>query len=409
MNPLNWISKKLRLTDGGLAAWFAGSTWTNRPVTPQEALKLSAWYRAVKLYGDVGGALPLKCYERVGDDDRKAAPDHAVGILAQFDPNADQTTQEFWGAQSAALAAYGNTFAEKKFLGDRLVALQPMPIETRVTRENPARELRYQFNDRGQYENLPPEKVLHTRGFHFGGDVGLSPIGYARETLGGALATEEAAARYYSRGLRASGYFTGPIKTPEQAKEFRKNYVTPFEGAQGEGGSLILPPEFDHKPFNITAKDADLIMSRRFNVEDVARFMGTPPILLGHAAEGQTMFGTGVQNIILAWLTLGLDAHLSAIEKSVNKRLFTGADRRRFYVEYDRNALMRADSAARGDFIAKMVGNAQMTPNEGRRKENRMPLPGGDQLFINSTYVPIEMAGQRPARVQPAPGEAIPE
>jgi len=49
-----------------------------------------------------------------------------------------------------------------------------------------------------------------------------------------------------------------------------------------------------------------------------------------------------------------------------------------------------------------------MTPNEGRKKENRLPLPGGDVLLINSTLVPLTDAGKRPANIQPAPGEPIP-
>jgi hypothetical protein len=43
-----------------------------------------------------------------------------------------------------------------------------------------------------------------------------------------------------------------------------------------------------------------MLLSRRFNVEEIARFMGMPPILLGHSADGQTMWGTGVGAIITA-------------------------------------------------------------------------------------------------------------
>jgi HK97 family phage portal protein len=402
MNPLSWAAKRIRLTDNRFwGYWFGLSTWANRSAGPNDALKLSAWWRGVKLYADVTGALPFKVYERVGPEDRREATDHEVNTLTSFDPNADDTTQEFWGLQAAQLVAGGNAYAEKRYIGSRLVALQPMPPDTHPHRDQIGAPLKYRFNDRGRYEDLPGAMVLHTRGFRFGGDLGLSALAYARETIGGSLATEEAAARMYAQGLRASGMFTGPIETSTQAADFKKNYVEPFEGAKGEGGSLILPPGFDFKGINLSAKDAELIMSRKFNVEDIARFLGIPPVLLGHASEGQTMFGTGVQNIILAWLALGLDGHLTTIEKSVNKRLFRPGDRRRFYAEFDRNALMRADSAARAEFISRMISAAQMTPNEGRRKDNRPPLPGGDQLFINSTNIPIHLAGQPRALLTP--------
>jgi hypothetical protein len=41
-----------------------------------------------------------------------------------------------------------------------------------------------------------------------------------------------------------------------------------------------------------------------------------------------------------------------------------------------------------------MVQNAALMPNEWRRKENLAPVEGGDQLFINSTLVPLSQAGQ---------------
>lgn len=412
MNIFSWIGRRIKLTEGSFwTAWFGGDTWTGRPVTPEGAMKLSAWWACVKLYGEVTGAMPFKLYERTAGDDRVEVRDHPVAVILASDPNIDQTTQEFWGGQAASLTVFGNAYAEKLFSGTRLVALQTMPFEdVWPSRDNPDRVMQYAFTDRGKREVLPADKVFHTRGFGFGRDMGLSPIAYARETLGGAMATEEAAARVYGSGMRATGFFTTPpTLTEAQRKQFHDNYVKPVEGAHGEGKQIILPPGFDHKTISIPPKDAEMLLSRRFNVEDVCRWAGVPPILVGHAAEGQTMWGSGVENILLAWLTLGLDAHLSRIEKSVNKRLLNAAERQRFYAEFNRDSLLRADSAARAEFVAKMVQNAQMTPNEGRKKINLPPMTGGDQLLVNSTLVPLTTAGQKPSRVQPAPGQPIPE
>lgn len=409
MRLLSWLGKKIGLTDSSFwTVYFGGSSWAGKTVTPEGAMKLSAWWRSVKLYADVTGALPLKVYERKGND-REQVRDHPVAILTGLDPNAEQTTAEFWGGQAAALSMFGNSFAEKQFLGARLVALRTLPVDTRPDRKTG--ELRYAFDDRGKREELPVDKVFHTRGFSFGGDMGLSPLAFARETLGAAMATDEAAARMYGSGMRATGLFTAPAEMTEAQREtFFKNYVAPAEGPEGEGKQLVLPPGFDHKVISISPKDAEMLLSRRFNVEDVCRWMGVPPILVGHAAEGQTMWGSGVENILLAWLTLGLDAFLASIEKSVNKRLMAAADRTRFYAEYDRDALLRIDSQARGEFINKMIQAAQMTPNEGRRKANLPSMEGGDQLLVNSTLVPLATVGQRPpSRVQPKPGDPIPE
>lgn len=413
MNLRAWFKRPIKLTDGAFwASFFGASTWTGKSVSATDALKLSVWFRIVKLHAEVTGALPFKVYERKGDD-RVQVRDHPVALLTGVDPNSDQTTVEFWGAHAASLVSFGNAYAEKRFMGGRLVSLEIMPFEdTRPTRENPARVLQYEFTDRGKREVLPVDKVLHTRGWGYGRDLGLSPIAFARESIGGALAVEETAARLYGTGLRATGMFSQPPGnplTPEQIKDFFKNYVSKLEGPEGEGKQLLLPPGFDHKSLNIAPKDAEMLLSRRFSVEDVCRWGGTPPILVGHAAEGQTMWGSGVENILLSWLTLGYNSFLRSIEASVNKRLFSAVDRLRFFAEFDRDAFMQADSAARAEFMSKMIQSGLRVINEMRRKDNLPPVAGGDQALINSTLVPLLQAGQRPARVQPKPGDPIPE
>jgi HK97 family phage portal protein len=292
-----------------------------------------------------------------------------------------------------------------------MVALDPMPIGTRPDRDhNRDGALEYRFQDRGKVEWLPRDKVFHVRGFTLGkSDEGLSPLAAARQALSISLATEEAAGKTFSQGMRASGFFTGPALKTDQREQFTKTFIDPIIGNDAKAHYGILESGFDFKPINIPPKDAEMLMSRRFNVEEICRFMGTPPILVGHAGEGQTMWGSGVESIILAWLTLGLDAHLSCFEKAINRWLLTPAERSKYYAEFDRDALLRADSAARAEFVSKMIQNAQMTPNEGRKKANRLPLPGGDVLLVNSTLVPLTQAGNRPGRIQPAPGEAIPE
>jgi HK97 family phage portal protein len=408
MSLLSWARQKLSLKDPRGWLGFLGDTWAGKPVTPANALQISAWWRSVMLYAEVTGTLPLKFYERLDNDERRQVKDHAVADLISFDPNVDQTTQEFWGCQAAGLCVIGNSYAEKRFIRQRMVALQPLPLDTQPYRDSNG-DLRYRFSDRGKSDDLSADKVFHTRGFGFGGDVGLSPLTFARQSLSLSLATEEAAGRTFAQGMRASGFFVGPKLDKVQRDDFKKVFIDPIIGNDASAHYGILENGFDFKTINIPPKDAEMLLSRRFNVEEICRFMGVPPILVGHAGEGQTMWGTGVESILLAWLTLRLDAFLSNIEKSINKRLLKPGERKKFFAEFDRNALLRADSGARADFISKMIQNAQMTPNEGRRKDNRLPLPGGDVLLVNSTLVPLTMAGQKASKIQPAPGEPIPE
>jgi HK97 family phage portal protein len=406
MSLLSWLGKVITLRDGKFwGRWYGGESWAGKPVSIENSLNLSAWWGCVRLHANVAGALPLKFYERLPNDDRRTAADHPLAQIIGQTPNDDQHSQEFWGGIGAALAGLGNAYAEKRFLGNRIVALEPLPIDTCPDRTYKSDgSLWYKFRDRnGNLQWLPRESVLHVKGFTFGrSDLGLSPLDAARQALGITLATEEAAGKTFAQGMRASGFFTGPTLKPQQREDFTRAFIDPIIGNDARAHYGILENGFDFKPINIPPKDAEMLLSRRFNVEEICRFMGTPPILVGHNGDGQTMWGTGVEQIILSWRTLGLDAFLSNVEKAINRWCLSPADQMRYYAEYDRNALMSADSTARGEFISKMIQNAQMTPNEGRKKDNLHPLPGGDILLVNSTLIPLTDAG-RLTRSLPSP------
>ena len=64
-----------------------------------------------------------------------------------------------------------------------------------------------------------------------------------------------------------------------------------------------------------------LLESRGWDVEELCRLFGVFPILIGHAAKGQTMWGSGVEQILLGWQTLRLNPLLRKIEQSVKKQL----------------------------------------------------------------------------------------
>ena len=146
-----------------------------------------------------------------------------------------------------------------------MVALRPLPFETLPSRPNG--ELEYNFVDRGKAETLPASKVFHTKGFGFGGDLGLSPLAFARQTLSIALATEESAGKTFAQGMRASGFFVGPKLDATQRADFKKVFIDPIVGNDASAHYGILENGFDFKQINIPPKDAEMLLSRHLSEE----------------------------------------------------------------------------------------------------------------------------------------------
>jgi phage portal protein BeeE len=92
--------------------------------------------------------------------------------------------------------------------------------------------------------------------------------------LGLALATEEATGKTFAQGMRASGFFTGPKLTPDQRNDFKATFIDPIVGNNAEAHYGILENGFDFKQVNMSPKDAEMLMSRRFNIEELARYLG---------------------------------------------------------------------------------------------------------------------------------------
>lgn len=392
------------------AALSAGGSNAGKRVTPDSTLQLSTAWRCVRLKSRVVGALPIGVHERLEEGGSRPAKEHWLYELVHESPNADQTPAEFWAGQIACIDLWGNAFAEKKMLGDRVVALVPMRADrVRVRRELDGRR-RYYYAARNGERILEEDQVFHLRGFTLGGDEGLSAISYGRHTLGLALASDETAAKTFANGLQLSGFLKEAMEgksTPEQRRELM-NLFAEFAGSSQTGKVMPLPRGWEFQPLGMKPGDAQLLESRGFNVEEVCRWFDTPPILVGHAGPGQTMWGSGVEQILLGWLTLDLDPLLGGIEQAVKKQLLSPAERRKFYAEYNREALLQADSAAKAAFLSTMVQNGLMDRNEGRGKLNLPKRPEAETLTVQSNLLPIDQLGKQPPRaVQPAPGEPI--
>ncbi|MBB4001585.1 phage portal protein [Aurantimonas endophytica] len=397
-----WFGKRLTARDGALYDFLGGDdTWAGESVTPKGALNLSAFWAGTRITAETVASLSLDVMEKRSDGVKVRVTDHPLQALLDESPNAEQTAIEFWEERVLGLCTTGNAFAEKAYSGARLVALNPMPAETAVVR-NSSGKLEFRFPDRGKEIVLPAEKVFHLKAFGEG-DVGFSPVEYARQTLSLTIATEKMAGQAFSKGLRSKGFFVMPpgAKLNDEARaSAKKNFVDANSGPNAPW-AMLLEGGMDFKTISLSMRDAEMILNRRFNVEDVCRWLGLPPILVGHAAEGQTMWGTGVSAIMQNWLNLSLRNRLKRIEQAITKRIMTPEERRRFAVKFNYEDLLRTDTEARYKAYEVAIRAGFKTINQVRRLEGDEPVDGGDEIRTQMQNVPIDQADAAAQENQP--------
>lgn len=412
LNPFGWFGAYRAKLSGGSAPGqdrgaYSDPSSSGVPVTPDKALQLEAYWACVKIIAQTIGTLPLTLNTLKPDGSRAPAPDNPLYDLLGFMPNADNTATEFWEACGGCLAVWGDFFAVKHMAAGRIVSLEVLrPFWMDPYREKDGTPI-YRYTDpvlgRTEYR---AEDLLHVKGFGFGDMVGLSPIQFNRQTLGRAIAANEAAAGLFRNGLKTPGYFeykgtaNGGVLNEEQLGRAKKAIIEPMQGSVNAGTPGMLPASFGWVSLGINPVDAELMTNRRMSVEEICRSFGVPPVLVGHAMEGQTMWGSGVEHIVRAFMTTGLRPYLHRIETCIGRDIIGRADWKKLRAVFEVDELLRGDSKAQSDIDMQDANSGIRTRNEIRARRNLPPLPGGDALTANGALMPLTLLGQKP----PAPG-----
>jgi HK97 family phage portal protein len=362
-----------------------------KPVTFDTAMQVSAFWACARLISETVAGLPLTMY-RVGGATRVAESEHALIRLLQYRPNQYQNRVEFFETLTLQLCTAGNAYARiVRDAAGRIGSLTPMMAAQTTPTLLADGSVVYMHQSDDGVAVLASENVWHVKLFG-NGIIGLSPLDYARNALSLVQAGESRAMATFRNGAKPSGLLmVDAALNKQQRAEIRASFA---DLAEGNTDSLIVLDKFmKYQAVSMTPHDVELLASRRFQMEDIARFMGVPSVLINDSSQA-TAWGTGIRAIIEGWYKLGLRPYLERFEASARTSLLSTQDREKFELEFDFDGLLRVDAPTRMDGYQKAINSGQMTPNEARMEEGRAPLAGGDALLIQGATVPLTMAGQ---------------
>jgi hypothetical protein len=134
----------------------------------------------------------------------------------------------------------------------------------------------------------------------------------------------------------------------------------------------------EFKAIGMTHKDAEFLESRKFSVNEIARWFGVPPHLISDV-ERSTSWGTGIEEQNLAFLIYSLLPDITLWEQAMRHTLILQPER--FFAQFNVNALLRADTKTRYEVYQLAITNGILSPNECRELEERNPREGGDDYL----------------------------
>jgi HK97 family phage portal protein len=386
--------------EAGVQQANAGSyNISNVTVNEDSALKLSAVWACVRLIAETIGGLPINAYKIMPDGTRVLDYDHQLCQLFKNKPNRYQNRVEFFETMTMQLCLHGNAYAHiQRGTGGKIVSLLPLMAEQMEVNLLTDGSLVYRYNSGANLSVYAPESIWHLK-LMSNGIVGLSPLSYARNSVGIGIASEDRVKSLASNGFKPTGVLTiDKLLKPEQREQIRNQFA---DLATGSSDPLrVLEAGMAYQQISMNPKDVQLLETRKFQIEDIARFFGVPSVLINDTSASTT-WGSGIEQIVQGFYKLGLRPYLERYEASIANTLLSTADRRNYEFEFDFGALLRGDDLTRFQSYKEAINSGFKTINECRKAEGLYPIDGGDRAYMQAQMTPITELGTSNEPVEP--------
>lgn len=396
-----------------LGSFFANNTYVGKSVTEQSAMQITTVWACIRLLAETMGAMPSAIFRYEKSGNATKVDEHPLHEILIEQPNSDMNGLEYREARTANLAMRGNAYSviERRGSGD-VLSLYPVPCG-QIERKRDAStnwELKYGITDRGKTEWYPAEKIWHTKGFSFNGQEGLSPIAYAREAMGLALAGEEFNARLFGQGLMPSARVSiAEWLSDDQRVIANKKLLEMHTGVVNMNKPMLLEGGMKVESGLITPDDAQFLQLRQFTVVEICRLFNIKPHMVASLEQATN---NNIEHLSLEFVMYTMLPYMRREEEGARK-LFKPADKGKYFYRYNADGLLRADSQARAQLYSIMLQNGVFSRNEVRALENRNTSddPAMSQYTVQSNMAMIDQiaalvaARNAPPKPVPQPGD----
>ena len=379
LGPVSSIGPYVGVYNNGIDAGVVVNTDT--------ALRFTAVYAAIKLLSENISGLPKAVMVKTEDGGYEPAANHPAHRLLYIRPNKYMDVFTFWFTLIAWLMGKGNAYSVIHYEKGKPAALYPVwPDWVKVVFVNGEKMYVVKTNDPdfafldGTYlEN----EMLHFMLFSLNGLVGVDPIVYNAAAIGAGIAAQKYTADYF----RTGGAIKGTLET-EQAlgDDDYDRFMAHWKATAGNGETPLLEYGFKYKAINLSPEASQLIQSKVFSIDDIARIFCIPPHMLAELSHA-TFSNIEQQNIFFG--EYSLRPICKRLEKQLELKLFTDKERGKYHVKFDLNGLMRGDASTRANFYTQGINAGWMTPNEAREFEGMKRLEGLDEPRIPLNYTTV--------------------
>lgn len=350
---------------------WGSSSWSGSRVTYDSAFMLSTTYAAVRLLSDTVSTFPADTFFRA-DGERKVFRPRPAWVT---EPDLGVTMSDH--LQQVVLSmALSHGACVRKFRNDagEVVALSALdPTLTEPVRGPLGDEFIWNGTVR-----IPAADMIYIPLMRKPGHIkGVSPLDELGQMFGAAAALDEFAARFFSGGSTTSGIIEMPqTLSPVQAKEMKAIFEEGHRGNRKSHRVAVLGGGAKFVKTGVDPDQAQMLESRRFMVEEIARVFRVPLHMLQVAAPGVQSYSSNEENAI-QFATFTLRPIVKKIEDAYSAMLPGGA-----FLKLNMDALLRGDLRSRYEAYSIAMQGGFTSINRIMQLEDQPSVPGGDSFRV---------------------------
>ena len=173
----------------------------------------------------------------------------------------------------------------------------------------------------------------------------------------------------------------------------RESWQSTFGGSGNANKIAVLEEGMKYTPIGISPEQAQFLETRKFQINEIARIFRVPPHMVGDLEKSSF---SNIEQQSLEFVKYTLDPWVVRWEQSLTRSLLSTDEKKRFFVKFTLEGLLRGDYASRMSGYATARQNGWVSANDIRELENLDRIPaelGGDLYLINGNMLPLEKAG----------------
>lgn len=345
------------------------------------AMALSAVYRAVELISDNIAILPIKLKNIEKEHIAEVETHNLLDIWQNRNGNyISKFNLIKMLVQSVLLHGNGYAFIQRDKDGNVEDIIYLENGDVAVNYNKHSKRLTYTITS--LRKKVEPCNIIHLVKNSYNGIEGKSVISFANRSINNANQAENQSLNFYQSGCNLSGILTVQGQLNDQQKEQIRNSWNQAYNGNGQG-LAVLQGNMSYQPISVNAHDAQLLEARQYNVNDIARFFGINPVLLG---ENNGVSLGSMEQIQQQFISYTLQPYITLIEEEFNRKLLKPSEFN-LKIELDTTALIKSDKTATASYYSTLLDKGVMCINEVRKELGYNKIDGGDTHLIPYTDV----------------------